>query len=212
MPTTLNAIAVVTLALSALQQSAPRPVLAPAPQESAPAAAPAALPSSMAPPSDTSTYIIGPEDSLQVTVWKEPGVSGTFPVRPDGMISLSLIGDLPASGLTPMELGRIIAQKLQKFIQDPNVTVTVLGVHPKQIFLLGEIAHVGPIMFIPGMTPLQAIASAGGLSPYANLKKIYILRGKPGSQQKIPYDYKKAIKGGDQGGITLQPNDTIVVQ
>jgi polysaccharide export outer membrane protein len=161
-------------------------------------------------PMDASRYVIGPEDSLQVTVWKEPTLSGNFPVRPDGMISLVLVGDLPAAGLTPMALSNDITQRLKKYIQDPVVTVAVLGVNSQRIFLVGEVGKVGPTMLTPGMTPLQAIVSAGGLSQFANSKKIYILRMVAGKQQKIPFNYKQALKG-ENTGITLLPGDTIVV-
>jgi polysaccharide export outer membrane protein len=161
-------------------------------------------------PMDASRYIIGPEDSLQVTVWKEPTLSGNFPVRPDGMISLVLVGDLPAAGLTPMALSNDITQRLKKYIQDPVVTVAVLGVNSQRIFLVGEVGKVGPIMLTPGMTPLQAIVSGGGLSQFANSKKIYILRMVAGKQQKIPFNYKQALKG-ENTGMTLLPGDTIVV-
>src|SRR5438045_4328075 len=161
-------------------------------------------------PMDASRYIIGPEDSLQVTVWKEPSLSGNFPVRPDGMISLVLVGDLPAAGLTPMALSNDITQRLKKYIQDPVVTVSVLGVNSQRIFLVGEVNKVGPVMLTPGMTPLQAIVSAGGLSQFANSKRIYILRTVAGKQQKYPFNYKAALKG-ENPGITLLPGDTIVV-
>jgi polysaccharide biosynthesis/export protein len=161
-------------------------------------------------PMDASRYIIGPEDSLQVTVWKEPTLSGNFPVRPDGMISLVLVGDLPAAGQTPMALSNDITQRLKKYIQDPVVTVAVLGVNSQRIFMVGEVGKVGPIMLTPGMTPLQAIVSAGGLSQFANSKRIYILRMVSGKQQKFPFNYKAAVKG-ENTGMTLLPGDTIVV-
>ncbi len=159
---------------------------------------------------DAARYIIGPEDSLQVTVWKEPTLSGNFPVRPDGMISLVLVGDLPAAGLTPMALSNDITQRLRKYIQDPVVTVAVLGVNSQRIFMVGEVGKVGPVMLTPGMTPLQAIVSAGGLSQFANSKRIYILRTVSGKQQKIPFNYKQALKG-ENSRMTLLPGDTIVV-
>jgi len=161
-------------------------------------------------PMDASRYIIGPEDSLQITVWKEPTLSGNFPVRPDGMISLVLVGDLPAAGLTPMALSNDITQRLKKYIQDPVVTVSVLGVNSQRIFLVGEVNKVGPVMLTPGMTPLQAIVSAGGLSQFANSKRIYILRTVNGKQQKYPFNYKAALKG-ENTGMNLLPGDTIVV-
>jgi polysaccharide biosynthesis/export protein len=159
---------------------------------------------------DTNRYVIGAEDSLQVTVWKEPTLSGTVPVRPDGMISLNLVGDMRAAGSTPMSLAADISQRLKKYIQDPVVTVVVLGVNSQRIFTVGELNKVGPVMLTPGMTPLQAIVSAGGLTQFANAKHIYILRTVAGKQQKIPFNYKQALKGDNQG-VSLVPGDTIVV-
>jgi polysaccharide export outer membrane protein len=161
--------------------------------------------------SDAVHYVIGPEDTLQVTVWKEPTLSGTFPVRPDGMISLVLVGDLPAAGRTPTQLGGDITTKLTKYLQDPSVTVVVLAANSQRIYLMGEVGHVGPVPLAAGMSPLQAIAAAGGLSPFANSKKIYILRGEASKQQKIPFNYKQALKGDNMQNLKLQPGDTIVV-
>jgi polysaccharide export outer membrane protein len=180
---------------------------APAQQSAAPASLPVTVPVDS---SDPNRYVIGAEDSLQVTVWKEPTLSGTIPVRPDGMISLVLVGDLKAAGLTPMALSADISQKLKKYIQDPVVTVVVLGVNSQRIFTVGEVNHVGPIMLTPGMTPLQAIVAAGGPTQFANSKRMYILRTVAGKQTKIPFNYKQALKGDNQG-VSLIPGDTIVV-
>jgi polysaccharide export outer membrane protein len=160
---------------------------------------------------DYASYVIGAEDVLQVTVWKEPTLSGTFPVRPDGMISLVLVGDVQAAGLTPLALGDKIAERLKKFIQDPGVTVVVTGVNSQRIFVIGQINKVGPLQLTSGMTPLQAISAAGGPSTFANTKKIYILRGTQGKQEKIPFNYKQALKGDNKQLIVLRPGDTIVV-
>jgi polysaccharide export outer membrane protein len=160
---------------------------------------------------DQSTYVIGPEDVLQITVWKEPTISGAVPVRPDGNISLVLAGDMPAAGRTPMQLAAEITSRLKKYVQDPNVSVVVTGVNSHRIYLVGEVGHVGPIPLTAGMSPLQAIAAAGGLGPFANSKRIYILRGEQGKQQKIPFDYKGAMKGDSKQNIVLLPGDTIVV-
>jgi polysaccharide export outer membrane protein len=157
------------------------------------------------------TYVIGPDDSIGITVWREPTLTGAFPVRPDGMISLALGGDILAAGRTPAELTADITARLKKYLTDPTVAVTVLAVNSKRIFMLGEIGHVGPIPLTAAMNPLQAIAVAGGLTPYANKSHIYILRNEQGKQKKIPFDYKKAIKDGNMQGITLLPGDTIVV-
>ncbi|HEX7158547.1 MAG TPA: polysaccharide biosynthesis/export family protein [Edaphobacter sp.] len=162
-------------------------------------------------PIDPSTYVIGAEDVLVIQVWKEQQLSGTIPVRPDGMISLVLLGDVPAAGKTPMQLASEITTGLKKYITDPNVSVTVTGVGSHRVFMVGEVGHVGPIGLTAGMSPLQAIAAAGGLNAFANTKRIYILRGEQGKQQKIPFDYKGALKGTSKQNITLQPGDTIVV-
>lgn len=164
-----------------------------------------------APVVDAATYVIGPEDGLQVTVWKDPTLSGTFPVRPDGMISLTLLGDVQAAGLTPMQLTATLTDKLKKYIQDPIVSVVVVAVNSKRVFVVGEVGHVGPIAMTPGMTPLQALATAGGLTPFAHSGRIYILRGAAGKQKQIPFDYKKALKGDAKQQIALEPGDTIVV-
>ena len=164
------------------------------------------------PAASSSSYIITQGDTLGIAVWKEPGMSTpSIPVRPDGMVSLSLLGDLPAAGITPMHLSTDIATRLRKYINDPRVTVTVVGVQPKEVYILGEIQHVGPVVLTPEMTPLQAISAAGGLSPFAKAKNIYILRKEAGKQRKIPFNYKKAIKDGDLQGVALLPGDTILV-
>ncbi len=196
------------------QEQKPTTTTNPAPATAVPAVGvtqAAAVPPAGSPTVDSSRYVIGADDSLQVTVWREPTLSGTFPVRPDGMISLVLAGDIPAAGMTPMQLGAAIAERLKKYIQDPSVSVVVTAVNSQRIFLVGEVGHVGPVMLTPGMTPLQAIAAAGGLSNFANSKHIYILRGVQGKQQKIPFNYKQALKGDNKQIISLQPGDTIVV-
>ncbi|ADV81422.1 polysaccharide biosynthesis/export family protein [Terriglobus saanensis] len=188
-----------------------KPLVTPAPQATKVVTPEGTGPASTTPDAGiAANYVIGPDDSLQVTVWKEPSLSGTFPVRPDGMISLVLLGDLMAAGRTPMQLGDDISTRLKKYIQDPNVTVLVAAVNSHRIFLVGEVQKVGPLPLSAGMTPLQAIAAAGGLTAFANSKHIYILRGTQGKQIKIPFNYKSALKG-DVQGIALQSGDTIVV-
>jgi polysaccharide export outer membrane protein len=212
----LVAVSVAGLAQAPKTTAVPAPSTQPASSSPVPAAGQPQT--ALAPASETNTggpidparYVIGAEDSLQITVWKEPSLSGTIPVRPDGMISLVLVGDLRAAGLTPMALSADISQRLKKYIQDPVVTVVVLGVNSQRIFLVGEVGHVGPVMMTPGMTALQAIVTAGGLSQFANSKRIYILRTVGGKQQKIPFNYKEALRGDNQG-IPLLPGDTIVV-
>jgi polysaccharide biosynthesis/export protein len=157
------------------------------------------------------SYVIGPGDLLAVGVWKEQALSGSLLVRPDGMISMPLIGDIQAANLTPIQLADQISTRLKKFIQDPNVTVVVSQIHSKVVYMLGEIGKRGPIEMTPGMTFLQAISIAGGPTDYANLKKIYILRHDGGKQLKVPVHYKKALNGDSACNIELRPDDTIVV-
>lgn len=196
--------------VSAVAQQAQSPAAATAPSAS-PATADAAQKPSTTDSSDIAHYIIGAEDSLQITVWKEPTLSGTVPVRPDGRISLVLLGDLQAAGMTPMHLAADITQRLKKYVQDPIVSVVVLGVNSQRIFVIGDVGHVGALAMTPGMTPLQAIAAAGGLSPFAHSKRIYILRGTGAAQKKIPFNYKQALKGDSKQDVSLEPGDTIVV-
>lgn len=201
----------VLVSASALAQSAPAKQEGAGQNSAAPASGSAASAAAGAPHIDNARYVIGPDDSLSITVWKEPTLSGTIPVRPDGMISMALIGDLRAAGRTPMQLADDVTLKLKKYIQDPNVSVVVMADTSQRVFLIGEIGHVGAVPMTPGMTPLQAIAAGGGLSPFANSKKIYILRNEGGKQQKIPFNYKQALKGEDSQNVSLKPGDTIVV-
>ena len=127
------------------------------------------------------------------------------------MITVSLIGDVQATGLTPLQLADQIASKLKKYIQDPNVSVVVGEIHSKVIYLLGEVGKKGPVEMTSGMTLLDAIAAAGGLTDYANAKKIYILRNEAGKHERIPVHYKEALKGNSDFNLILQPGDTIVV-
>jgi polysaccharide export outer membrane protein len=162
-------------------------------------------------PAMTDSYVIDSSDVITVTVFKEPTLSGSLLVRPDGMISMPLLGDIRASGKTPVQLADEISTKLKKYIQDPNVTVVLGQMNSKKVYLMGEIGRTGPVEMTPGMTMLEAIATAGGLGPYANAKRIYILRNEGGKQQKIPVQYKKALKGDGTLNLILHPGDTIVV-
>ena len=174
---------------------------------SAPDATTAATPVNQAGPE----YIIGPEDVLHIAVWKEPDLTASLPVRPDGKISLPLLNDVQASGMTPMQLADSLTEKLKKYVANPRVTVVVSAINSKRIYLTGEVSHSGAVTMLPNMTVLQALSSAG-LTQFANTKKIYVLRTQNGKQEKMPVDYRKLLKGEkmDQNYV-LQPGDTIVV-
>jgi len=159
----------------------------------------------------TSDYIIGADDVLHISVWKEPDLSETLPVRPDGKISMPLLGDVDAAGMSPTDLGKSITEKLKKYIADPRVTVVVNAMNSQRVFVTGEVNKPGAINLLPHMTVLQALASAG-FTQFANLKAIYLLRNENGRQQKLPFNYKEVVKGNHpEQNIPLKPGDTIVV-
>jgi polysaccharide export outer membrane protein len=155
-------------------------------------------------------YVIGPEDALHIAVWREADLTASLPVRPDGKISLPLLDDVQAAGLTPKQLSDSITEKLKKYVADPRVTVVVTQINSKRIFINGEVLHPGPMPMLPSMTVLQALSSAG-LNQFAKIKGIYVLRTQNGKQQKLPVNYKKLLKGDIEQNYPLQPGDTIVV-
>lgn len=180
-------------------------------QSTAPAATAANVAPAAADAQAGPDYVIGPDDVLHVSVWKETDLTATLPVRPDGKISLPLLNDVQASGLTPKQLADSITDKLKKYIADPRVTVVVNQINSKRVYLVGEVTHTGPMPLLANMTVLQAISSAG-LTQFANTKGIYVLRTQNGRQEKMPVNYRKLVKGGamDQN-YQLKPGDTIVV-
>lgn len=174
-------------------------------QDPPPAAQPAAATGPAA------SYLIGPEDTLHISVWKEPELSATLPVRADGKISVPLLNDVPAAGLTPMQLAAALTEKLKKYVNDPRVTVVVAQMNSQKFFVTGEVQHTGTMTLVPNMTVLQALANAG-LTPFAHEKKIYVLRSVNGVQQKLPVNYKQLMKGKSMTqNVLLKPGDTIVV-
>jgi polysaccharide biosynthesis/export protein len=200
------AAAVLLAGSMALAQDAPAATTAPA--QPAVTAAPDKNAGGMVAGPD---YIIGPEDGLSINVWKEADLTATLPVRPDGKISLPLLGDVQAAGMTPKELGESITEKLKKFLADPRVTVVVTAINSKRIYMVGEVLHSGGLTMLPHMTVLQALSTAG-LNQFANTKKIYVLRTQNGKQEKLPVNYRKLVKGeAMEQNYMLQPGDTIVV-
>jgi len=158
-----------------------------------------------------SDYLIGADDMLRISVWKEPDLSENLPVRPDGKISMPLLNDVQAAGLTPLQLKDSLTEKLKKFIADPRVTVVVTAMNSRRIFVSGEVVHSGPMPLLPHMTVLQALSQAG-FTQFANPKGIYLLRTENGRQQKIGFNYKEVIKGNHpEQNIVLKPGDTVVV-
>jgi polysaccharide biosynthesis/export protein len=177
-------------------------------QDQAPAESPATAPAAAA----DASYIIGSDDVLDISVWKEPDVSRVVPVRPDGKISLPLVSDVQAAGLTPSELAEMLTERFKKYLNDPQVTVIVKEINSRRIYVVGEVMHPGAFPLLPDMTVLQALADAGGFTVYANTKKIHVLRTLNGKQTEFPFEYKDVLGGAKSSeNIKLIPGDEIVV-
>jgi len=161
----------------------------------------------------TDQYVIGPDDVLAINVWREPEISRTLPVRPDGSISLPLVGEIKASGQTPRELQAKITEELRAYLSNPQVTVIVQDVRSQRFNIVGEVVRPGSYTLARPMTVLDAIATAGGFAQWAKTSKIYVLRrNKDGSRLIVPFNYKDVIKGKKfYQDLELEPGDTIVV-
>ena len=175
--------------------------------ENPPAAQPPVKPATEDP-----NYIIGAQDVLDISVWKEPELTRSVPVRPDGKISIPLLNDVQAAGLTPTQLAMRITTDLKKFVTNPQVTIIVTQINSQRIYILGEVSRAGAYPLLPQMTMLQALSSAGGFTQFANLKKIYMFRVENGKQVKYPFNYKEVVNGKrPDENVILRAGDTIVV-
>ena len=166
-----------------------------------------------APKAHDNSFVIGNDDVLAINVWKEPDVSRSIPVRSDGKISLPLVGEVQATGRTPLKLEEEIAARLKNYIAEPEVTVIVQQINSQKFNILGQVNKPGSYVISNSATVLDAIALAGGFRDFAKQKSIYILRqDADGSQTRLPFNYKEVVKGKNSGqNIKLQPRDTIVV-
>jgi polysaccharide biosynthesis/export protein len=181
-------------------------------QEAAKGESKAAQPQTPAAATTDASYKIGPQDVLRIDVWKEPEISRSVPVRPDGKVSLPLLNDVQAAGLTAMELANVITDGLKKFMNSPQVTVSVSEINSRRVYVTGEVTRPGAFPLLPNMTVLQALTSAGGFTQFARIKNIYVLRTEAGKQVKHSFNYKDVVNGKrPEDNITLQPGDTIVV-
>jgi len=162
---------------------------------------------------DRDSYVIGPEDQLQVVVWKNPELSVTVPVRPDGRISVPLVDDVQAAGLTTAELKLVLSEKLEEFVKNPEVTVIVDQINSKRIYLLGGLANQRTLILTQDMRVLDAIAMAGGFTTFADKGDIKILRREGQGLVEYRFDYEAFLRGDAplESNFLLQPGDTIVV-
>jgi polysaccharide export outer membrane protein len=174
------------------------------------AAKPESVPQSALTPEQRLTYIIGVEDELQISVWREPELSTVVVVRPDGMITLPLVNDVKAVGLKTEELQNVLMDKLKNFVNEPQVTVIVRAIRSRKVYLVGEVGHQGTYALNGDMTALELLAVAGGVGPFAKADSIYILREQNGKKIRIPFHYKKAVAGKSEN-VTLEPGDVVVV-
>ena len=182
----------------------------PLPRGAVPAARAAALANSNA--LDTAAeYQIGPEDVLDISVWKNPELSRTVPVRPDGKVSLPLLNDFQAAGLTPSSLREQLVSRLSDFVPTPEVSVIVREVHSRKVAVVGAVKTAGRYELKSPMTVLEAIALAQGFTDFAARDRIVVLRESGGTTTRIPFNYRKIADGAEQENFFVRPGDIIVV-
>lgn len=205
----LTAFALATLLLMApvAAQETARPAAA------APAAAPTASPNAAAAAAatDAASYRIGPEDILDISVWKNAELSRTVPVRPDGKVSLPLVNDIQAAGLTPAALREQLAAKLAEYVPSPEVSVIVREVHSAKVAVIGSVRNPGRYELKSPATVLEMIALAQGFTDFAARDRIFVLRQKGDTTERIPFNYRKIVDGNGQDNFFVQAGDIIVV-
>lgn len=161
---------------------------------------------------DPNAYSIGEQDSLAVTVWKEKEISGNVVVRPDGKITVPLVGEVQVVGMTPVQLESLLAEKLKPYVTVPQVSVAVTEIRSRKVYLIGHAGREGTFMINSSTKVLQIIAQAGGLKDFAKRKKIYVLRQRGSEQLRFPFNFDDVIRGKHtEQNILLEPGDTIVV-
>ena len=160
---------------------------------------------------DRAPYVIGPGDVLTIEVWKEDALSKTLPVRTDGNISLPLVHEIKAAGLTPLQLEAAIAERLKGFYDNPDVSITVMEINSFKVYVSGEVKTPGVYKLRQEVTLLQIIPMAGGFTEWAKPNKVLIIRKENGREKRFTVDYEKAAEG-DGPNVVLKPGDTIIVE
>lgn len=161
---------------------------------------------------DSDRYVIGAEDVLYIHVWREETVTKTVSVRMDGMISIPLVDEIQAAGLTPLQLKEKLTERLKQFIEHPNVTVVVMEANSFKVYFSGQVKTPGVLRLRTETSLAQAISMVGGLTEWANQKKIIIIRKESGKEKRFTINYKKIVKGEDlSSNIILKSGDTIIV-
>ncbi len=160
---------------------------------------------------DSDQYVIGPEDVLLIYVWKEESLTRTVPVRIDGKISLPLVNDIQAEGLTPLQLKDALTEKLKGFMENPTVTVTVMEANSYKAYVSGEVKQPGVYPIRNKMSLVRLMVMVGGFTEWADQKKILIITRENGTEKRITANYKKIIKG-EAPDVPIHPGDVIVVK
>ena len=182
----------------------------PAGAQSASGNATAGAPAPVPLPTD---YVIGVADVLNVVFWKEKDLSAEVIVRPDGKISLPMLNDVPAVGLTPEQLAAVVAKAATKYVRDPGATVIVKEIRSRKVYVIGEVTKPGTFLLGNEMNVLQAIAEAGGFLEHANKSDVVIVRNEKGGERRYKFNYGEVLHGKNtQQNIKLQPGDTILVR
>jgi polysaccharide export outer membrane protein len=172
-------------------------------------AAPPTVTGGVKPPAD---YVIGIDDALEVVYWREKDMSAAVIVRPDGNISLPLVNDILAAGLTPEELRQQVVTAASKFVEDPTVSVVVKAINSRKVYVMGQVAKPGPYPLMDSTSVLQMLATAGGLNEYAKSEKITVVRKENDKEVPHRFNYKNVSEGKSlQQNIELKPGDTIIV-
>lgn len=157
-------------------------------------------------------YRIGSEDTIEISVWKNDALSRRLPVRPDGKITLPLLNDVQASGLTPMELREVLIGKLKDVMTTPEVSVIVVEPRSYKISIIGEVARPGVVVLRSRTTMLELLAMVGGVTQFAGRSRIFVIRRDGATQKKIPFNYNRALSADpEQENFYLQPNDLVVI-
>jgi polysaccharide export outer membrane protein len=199
------------LAATATPAPASAPDAAGKPATPAVVADPAATKIETAILSNANDYKIGPEDLLDISVWKNPELSRTVPVRPDGKVSLPLVNDIQAAGLTPTALRQQLIDRLSEFIPAPEVAVIVREVHSMKVAVVGSVKTPGRYELKSAATVLEMIALAQGFTDFASRDRVVVLRQENGETKRIPFNYRKVAAGDEQANLVVQSGDIIVV-
>jgi polysaccharide export outer membrane protein len=158
-------------------------------------------------------YVIGIEDILNVVSWRDKELSAEVVVRPDGKISLPMLNDVPAAGMTPEQLAAAVQKAATKFVRDPGITVIVKEIHSRKVYVVGEVAKPGPVSLGSELNVLQAIAAAGGFTESANKGAVVIVRNENGQERRYKFNYNDVVRGKNvTQNIRLLPGDTILIR